>query len=240
MTQKGIALSERGAIIGTIVMLHGHKGRKEDYLAIAERFCAVGFRCLMVDLPGHGDNPLPFATFGKTERALPLTVLRAASSKFGFPASPALLFGVSQGGGIAWQAASEPAPWSAMVTVSAFSDLGDVVDSQAHRLFGPLGGASAWLTRKLCVYRAGLDPATIRPVDHAARIGEMPVLIAHGDVDDFIPPAHANALFNAASTSRKELLFIQGAGHSNVFVTAAPTYATMAEFCLRHVQPVAK
>ena len=56
LTQKGLAVPAWGEIKGTIVMLHGHKGRKEDFLPMAERFCAAGFRCLMVDLPGQGEN----------------------------------------------------------------------------------------------------------------------------------------------------------------------------------------
>jgi fermentation-respiration switch protein FrsA (DUF1100 family) len=178
---------------------------------------------------------VPFATFGQKERGLPLTVLGAATAKFQFVPGSTALFGVSQGGGIAWQSAASVRTWNAMVTVSAFADLGDVVDAQARRLFGPLAPASAWFTRKFCIMRAGFDPADIRPVDHAAKIGNLPVLIAHGDVDDFIPPSHAQLLLAAAPGKDKQLLMIQGGNHSNVFVTSAPTYATMAEFYLRNV-----
>ncbi|HSI62546.1 MAG TPA: hypothetical protein VLE43_05485, partial [Candidatus Saccharimonadia bacterium] len=66
----GVTLNPWGTIKATLVLLHGHKGRKEDYLPVAERLCAVGFRCILVDLPGHGDHPAPYATFGHGEVAL--------------------------------------------------------------------------------------------------------------------------------------------------------------------------
>ena len=33
-------------------------------LLVAERFCAAAFRCLMMDLPPHGDHPAEVATYG--------------------------------------------------------------------------------------------------------------------------------------------------------------------------------
>lgn len=41
---------------GTIIMLHGRGGRKEDSLPIAERFVAAGFQCLCLDLRAMGES----------------------------------------------------------------------------------------------------------------------------------------------------------------------------------------
>jgi len=65
LARKGQTLRPWGEVRGTLILLHGRSGRKEDHLPIAERFCAAGFRCVIPDLPGHGDNPEKLATFGK-------------------------------------------------------------------------------------------------------------------------------------------------------------------------------
>ena len=57
LTERGLTLPPFGLVKGTLVLTHGRKGRKEDYLPIAERLCAVGFRCVIPDLPGHGERP---------------------------------------------------------------------------------------------------------------------------------------------------------------------------------------
>lgn len=75
--ELGRPLQAHGHISGNIVLLHGRNGRKEDLLPVAERFCAVGLRCIIPDLPAHGENPIPTVQFGLSdwERELPYNVL---------------------------------------------------------------------------------------------------------------------------------------------------------------------
>ncbi|NQW99491.1 hypothetical protein HQ447_02445 [bacterium] len=54
LSARGLALKPAGESIGTRVLVHGRKGRKEDYLPIAERLCASGFRCVIPTLIAHG------------------------------------------------------------------------------------------------------------------------------------------------------------------------------------------
>lgn len=220
-----------GEIAGTVVLLHGHRGRKEDHLPICERFCAAGFRCILIDLPGHGDHPAPFATFGHREVALLGAIRDALDADH-----PFLLFGVSQGGAIALQtAAARPERWQGVVSVAAFASLDGPVATSARRLhpalrpFAPLLAGSA----SLAIWcRAGFLPSSIRPVDAAASI-DMPLLLVHGDQDHFIPIRDARRLLEASPSSAKRLLVVAGAGHGRVLAAdAANTYATCCRFLL--------
>ncbi len=235
---RGMTLKPWGTIKATLVLLHGHKGRKEDYLPVAERFCAVGFRCILVDLPGHGDHPAPFATFGHGEAALPSEILREAARHFGFGPAPAGLFGISQGGAISIQAAARPQDgWFAVAELSGFATLQEVIHDQSAQFFGPLRRPAEALVYALVKHRAGFDPAAIRPVDAAARLSTMPVLIGHGDADAFIRPHHAKALLNAVPSPRKQFLNVPGAGHNNILITPAQVYATLGRFFLESAPP---
>ena len=227
-----VPLGTWGEVLGTAVLLHGHSGCKEDHLPIAERLCAAGFRCLLVDLPGHGQSPIQFATFGHKEASLPREVLLGAVQKFGFSPTPAVLFGVSQGGAIALQAARpEPAAWAAVAEVSAFASLDRVIKHKSTGWFGPLGSTFAAAIEQIVYHRAGFHPAQIRPLDAAGEL-HVPVLIGHGEDDTLVTLEQAEEIFRAIPDPRKDFLLINEAGHSNVFTTSAPIYKTVAKFLL--------
>jgi pimeloyl-ACP methyl ester carboxylesterase len=236
LAARGIVLRDWGQVSGTLVLLHGHKGRKEDFLPVAQRFCAAGLRCLCVDLPAQGENPLPYATFGKGEAKLAGAVLDQAQATFGFAKEPAALFGLSQGGAIAWQSV-EQGPWCAIASLAAFANLGDVIDAKAKTVFGPFHGIAFEVARTWCRVRANFDPVDVQPERAASRVTNLPVLIGHGVIDDFVPASHASRLFASCPSPDKQLLMIEGGTHTNVFITPAPVYATMAEFYLRAMAP---
>jgi pimeloyl-ACP methyl ester carboxylesterase len=64
------------------------------------------------------------------------------------------------------------------------------------------------------------DPVPMPPADAAARISPVPLLIVHGDRDDFFPVDHAEQLF-AAAREPKELWVIPGFGHAESGTTPA-------------------
>jgi pimeloyl-ACP methyl ester carboxylesterase len=228
---QGVTIPPWGEVKATLVLLHGHNGRKEDHLAVAERFCAAGFRCILMDLPGHGEHPAKFASFGVNEARLPGEVLKAAAVRFGFPPQPAALFGISQGGAIALQAAACPGEsWFAVAELSSFATLDDVIAVQAQQWFGPFRKPAHAMVRWLVQQRAGFQPEKVRPVDAASRLTTQAVLIGHGDSDSFILPEHAKRLFAAVPSPDKQFLTVPGAGHSNVLITPAPVYATVSAF----------
>jgi fermentation-respiration switch protein FrsA (DUF1100 family) len=64
------------------------------------------------------------------------------------------------------------------------------------------------------------DPVPMPPADAAARISPAPVLIVHGDQDEFFPVDHAEQLY-AGAREPKELWIIPGFGHAESGVTPA-------------------
>lgn len=233
LARRGFAPAPWGARRGTIVMLHGHGGRKEDHLPICERFCAAGFRCLLVDLPAQGDHPGTLATFGKAEAALVESVLDQAAARFAFDPAPACLFGVSQGGAIALQAAARtPGKWAAVASVATFASLdrplarsADSLVPRRLRFCEPLATFSVACGTK---WRAGYWPSEVRPVDAAAKL-HLPVFLAHGDCDRFIGIDQAREILAAVPDSRKQLRVVKGGDHGRVL--AVGSHALYADLC---------
>jgi alpha-beta hydrolase superfamily lysophospholipase len=237
LAADGQPLSPAGQVIGTLVLLHGRHGRKEDYLLIAERFCAVGFRCLIPDLPGHGDHPEKIAGYGQREAGLAKEVLQQAAAKFGFEPAPAGLMGLSMGGAVAVQAAAaDAAMWKSLIVVSSFDRLRAVVEHQAKSRLGDWAGhLCAWGTSKIFQWRAGLPLDQVQSVETAAKL-QLPTLVAHGTADTVIPLSSGRALYESLTMADKQWIEIPNANHSNVLITDFPIYSTMAKWMLRTVR----
>lgn len=240
LARRGIVLPPWGARIGTVVLLYGHAGRKEDHLPICERFCAAGFRCLLMDLPGQGDHPAAIGSFGLNEAALVEAALDDAAVRFAFPAEPACLFGVSQGGAIALQtAARSPGKWKAVASMATFASLDRPVLRAAENLLpdelrfcSPLAAFSVGCGTRL---RAGFWPSEVSPVAAAAKLNQ-PVFIGHGDLDAAIGIDQARDIFAAIPGSRKRFRVVAGADHNHVLsVGSHILYADLCQFFLAAV-----
>lgn len=237
LQQRNLTLPTIGIENGaTLVLLHGRRGRKEDLLPIAVRYCSVGFRCLLIDLPAHGENPAQVATFGPNESPLPLKALTEASSKFNFPARPAGLWGMSMGGCVAIHAtASTQSHWDALIIVASFDTLSPVIHRQCAQLLGsPLASPFHSTLQTFFHRQTGIPLAQIQPASLAPQI-HLPILIAHGDDDPLIPLSSARQLFDAIGTSDKSFVNVGSGTHGNVLVTSYPLYADMTTWFLNHL-----
>lgn len=238
MQERGLALAPPGQVVGTLVLAHGRKGRKEDYLLIAERLCAVGFRCLLADMPAHGDHPARLIYYGVREAGLPARVLSEAAQKFGFNPQPAGLMGMSMGGSVAMHSAGEPkAPWRALCIISSFHAFAPAIEIQASKLVGELFG-KPWASMAAQIYewKAGMSVQAIQPHEIAARL-TVPTLIAHGTNDRIVPIESGRKLFDALPVvTTKQWVEIPGADHDSVLITDFPIYATIAEWMLKYVK----
>jgi len=238
LTTRGPALKPAGQIIGTLVLVHGRKGRKEDYLPIAERLCAAGFRCIIPDLPAHGDHPATIATYGVREARLPGRVLEEASKRFAFDPRPAGLLGMSMGGSVAMHAANLPdAPWKALAIISSFDSFPTVIKGQASRYIGVnIGPLWASATDEVYHWKSGIHLADIQPHLHASHL-TIPTLVAHGTADRIISISSGKRLFDSIpATTPKRWVEIPAADHDNVLITAYPIYAEIAGWMLRNVK----
>ncbi len=239
LSAMGFTLKPYGEITGTLVLLHGRTGRKEAMLAIAERFCAAGFRCVIPDLPAHGESPRTMQTFGATEfeGEIARAVLAEASREHGFVPRPAGLFGMSMGGAFAVSAASRhPKDWDAIVLLSTFDSLPAVVRAKSRGLLGPLGSILCSPIQAVAHWRSGVDPAAILPVRWARDI-TAPVLMAHGTVDPLIDASRGRQLFAAVGSREKRWADVEGGTHDRVLTTPMPLYATMSAWFLQWLTP---
>lgn len=233
LVNKGIALPAYGTIHGTIVLLHGRNGRKENLLPVAERFAAAGFRSLIADLPSHGESPLHNMTFGSSEfeRNLPMEMLNDARQHFQLPSEPAILWGMSMGGAFAVSAAKSTQPWDALIVVSSFAALDQVLKGYIPKnwhgianTLRPFFDAAQWL-----VGEPGISQ--IQPAQWAQQLS-TPSLIVHGERDRYVSIQQGRKLYESLASTDKHWITVPGGGHRNVLATSMPLYAEMSAWLL--------
>ncbi len=239
LSHRNVSMKPWGDIQGTIIMLHGHKGRKEDHLPICERFCAAGFTCLCIDLPGHGDNPSQYTTFGIKEVAIIDSIWVDYQKRYPQLSGPVFMFGYSQGGAITLQAAAHSSiPLRACASVSSFASLDRPISSSSSHLPFLVRDLTP-VTSRACAFgiycRAGFFPSDCSPLLAAAHI-KIPVFIAHGMEDRFVDPAQAQEIYQAIPNSHKCLKMIPKAGHQNTLSTGSTAlYADICQFFLEQI-----
>lgn len=237
LTNKGHNLPAYGRVQGVIVLLHGRKGRKEDLLPVAERFVAVGFRCVIPDLPAHGDSPMNAMSFGNSvfEKQLPSKVLEEIRDEFGLPDEPAALWGMSMGGAFAVNAAGETSSdWDAMMIVSSFANLDSVLESHIPKPWRALYPAIVSLLDIERSLQQQPKVSAIRPRQSAQR-AKLPTLFAHGKQDQFVTMQQGQRLYTALASKDKQWLTVPEAGHGNVLATSMPLYAEMSDWLLQRM-----
>ncbi|MEO0446887.1 MAG: alpha/beta fold hydrolase, partial [Verrucomicrobiota bacterium] len=234
LEEAGVTLASFGKVDRAVILFHGRKGRKEDLLPIAERFCAVGFRCFLPDLPAHGESPEQRATYaiGEFEASLAERLWQEAREEGWSGEVPCSLWGMSMGGAFVTRAASrEGGSWENAVILCSFDQFPLVMEEQAGRLLGPLRGLAIDEVRRRVKRRTGLRLEEGRSDLWAQRV-TVPVFLAHGPKDRIISMKRGRSLYEAMASEKKRWVEVPGANHHDILITDFPLYAMMAAWML--------
>ncbi|MEN8713681.1 MAG: alpha/beta fold hydrolase [Verrucomicrobiales bacterium] len=225
---------------GTIFLLHGRGGRKENLLWVAKRFVAADFRCVVYDARAHGASGGKYCSFGLREkRDFPEVIstvekrLRDAGESLG----PIGAFGNSLGASVILQTLPDLPQVRAVVTVAPFASLEEIVTRSANRGLHPvLPDFLIHVSMRLGGWRAGFDPLAIRPEDDVPR-SDIPIYLMHGLLDEVIPAEHSLRILRAAKGREIVWREIPDAYHSNVLAEGGDDhYQEMVEFFVRHLE----
>ncbi|MFV9656492.1 alpha/beta hydrolase [Pseudomonas sp. NY15366] len=192
-----------------LLYLHGSRWNLTGQLFRIEQLHAMGFSVLAVDYRGFGQSrgALP------SERSVYQDALIAWEhlARLQPEAGKRFIYGHSLGGAVAVNLAHElagedRAQAAGLIVESSFTNLGDVAAAVTNTSL-PV----RWLLSQ--------------EFDSLSKIGEVgiPVLIAHGRDDRYVPSRFSEALFEAASEP-KQLLLIEGANHNNGLRMAGNSY----------------
>jgi alpha-beta hydrolase superfamily lysophospholipase len=217
-----LALSAQDTSKGTMVMLHGIGGCKEDYLGIAKSLTDSGYNCLIYDARAHGQSGGAYCTYGYHEKEDVRTVVSAILEYA--PNTSIGIWASSMGAAVALQALEIETRIKFGVIESTFTQLSEIVYQYQKRYCFGLGlrfASNRALT--LAGRVANFDPFEIQPIEACANIKQA-ILMNHGDADHHINIRYGKQLFEALASTDKTFYTVKGAGHTNLYTIGGEDY----------------
>ncbi len=211
------------------LMFPGYRGDAErDLCGAVQRCFAVGHNAFLVDQRAAGRSDGSVISFGINESRDVDTWLALLCEKF--PQNKIILAGVSMGAATVLMAAERPLPDNVIGVLAdcGYSSAPDIIKKVIKDLKLPEKILYP-LVRLSGIIFGGFDVSKAVPRDSVKRI-KLPVIIAHGEADDFVPAYMADEIYENA-VSFKKLVKIKGAGHGLAYPVEPENYVKqLSEF----------
>lgn len=223
---------------GTVILLHGFAQRKELMLHWGLSLAQEGYRCVLVDLRGHGGSSGDWVGFGAFEvqdlRAMLDTLIarKLVAGKLG-------VLGISLGASLGLQWAGSDPRIATVVAVEPFADPRAAMDSMVHN-FPPFRRMLWWVPEgtlqraiREAPEQAGFHWAEIK-VPEAVQHNHGPILFLHGAEDTLVPPEHSRRL-SAVAPPGSRLLILPGEDHLTLALRLDPYAKVIQAWFQQHL-----
>lgn len=207
---------------GTILMFHGYRTDGHvDFCCAYRYYYEQGFSLLSVYERAHAKSEGRYITFGVKERQDCLVWAQYAEQRFGSD-HVLILDGMSMGASTVLMASALPLPHSVkgIIADSGFTSAWEEISYLMRKLHIPCPSVllfGADLVARLVAGFSFRQCSTVEAMEKNTR----PILMIHGDADDFVPARFSEACF-AACRTEKELHIIHGADHGTGYLVDLP------------------
>lgn len=204
------------------ICFHGYRSSwMTDFSGGSELSLQMGHNLLLIDQRAHGKSQGSTITFGLKERQDLLQWVLWANDRFG-SGIPIFLYGVSMGGATVLMAPQQQLPDNVrgIIADCPYANALEIILHVAGDMPIPL-----WLTKPFVILGARIfGHFDLRETDARIEIAKakIPVLIIHGEADDFVPAAMSDlASCNPAFITRHTF---PGARHGISFLVDSRRY----------------
>jgi dipeptidyl aminopeptidase/acylaminoacyl peptidase len=197
-----------------LLLCHGYYRSLAEPFSVGCELNRLGYHVLLFDFRGCGLSAGRFTTLGYREAADVLGAVDYLHSRLG--EAPLGVLGISMGAVAALRAAPDCPAIAAIVADSAYADLEDTIRHKMREILRlPILVRLGWASIRVGERLSDGNVAAVRAVDAvaSAKGGPRPLLLIHGERDDYLPPDNAQRLFQAAREP-KELWLAPGSGHA--------------------------
>ncbi len=198
------------------IQLHGYRSvSTHDFSGGALECMKLGNNLLLPDHRAHGESEGHIISFGVKEKYDALAWCEYASRRFGKDCE-ILLYGISMGGGTALMASALPLPENVkgIVADCPFSSAVAIIEKVMRDMHLPplLFRPFLYLSARLFGGFKLSDGSAVEAVKNT----DIPILIIHGEGDNFVPCDMSREIHAAGRTT--ELCTIKDAGHGLSFL----------------------
>ena len=207
------------------IMFHGYRGSAErDLPGGVQRCFKVGRSALVVDQRCSGKSGGHVITFGIHEHRDCLAWVDFAVKHFG-PDVKLILTGISMGASTVLMAAGNPLPSNVIGILAdcGFNSAKDIIRKVIRQMGLPPKLSYPFVKLGARIY-GGFDLEETS-AEEAMKACTLPVILFHGEDDDFVPCQMSRIIFDACA-ARKRLVTVPGAGHGLSYAIAPEMYLT--------------
>ena len=221
---------------GTMLLVHGfHGSGNTDFSCVLQFYHDLGLDLLVIDQRSHLGSEGTFLTMGVRERQDVRSWCLWLLQRFG-EGHPVVLDGISMGGATVLMAAGLDLPRNVrgIIADCPFTSPREIFVSVMGKM-----GLPAFLLWGANLYArlfAGFSIDGASTVE-ALKKNTLPLLIAHGEADDFVPCWMGVRSFEAAVTPDKQLITVPGAGHGMSYLMAQEQMQTALVAFLDRLAP---
>jgi len=214
---------------GTVLLLHGYMDAKEDVFHWAVYLVAQGYRCVLVDLRGHGRSTGDWVSFGAFD-ARDLSELIDDLEKRGLSGKSGVgVLGISYGGSTGLLLAARDPRVRAVVALEPYGRADtavvefahEVAPKQATKISAASFAAAVAKAPKLAGFSWG-----DADVETAATQITVPVLLFHGARDTWLAPGNSERIY-AKLAGKKNYVVMPDDDHLSLSLRLAPIYETV-------------
>lgn len=198
------------------LLFHGYKGNAErDLSGGVERCFALGRSVILIDHRASGRSDGHVISFGINERRDCLGWINFAIERFGKDVK-LMISGVSMGAATVMMAAGEELPSNVVCVLAdcGYTSAKEIIMKVMKEMKLPEGLLYPFVKLGARIY-GGFDLEETSPME-ALRKSRVPVILLHGDTDDFVPWDMSRRLYEVCA-SQKKFVTIAGAGHGLAF-----------------------
>ena len=202
---------------GTMLLVHGFHGSGDtDFSCVLKTYYDMGFDLLVIDQRSHLGSEGTYLTMGVLERYDVRTWCFWLQQQFGED-HPVILDGISMGGSSVLMAAGLGLPQNVrgIIADCPFTSPRDIFVSVMQKMNIPTW--LLWGANQYCRTFVGFSIDGASTVE-ALKNYTLPLFIAHGEEDDFVPCWMGVKSFEAAASADKQLFTVPGAGHGMCYL----------------------
>lgn len=216
------------------IVVHGYTSEGKLVSAKAKHLYDMGYNVLVPDLRGHGTSEGDYIGMGWHDRLDVVNWIDTTIKEN--PNAKIVLHGTSMGAATVLMVSGEELPSNvkAIIADCGYTSAWDEFTYQLDALFGlkpfPVMQLSNIVTKIKSRYSLK-DASALEQVKNS----KTPILFIHGDEDDFVPYSMMEELYDATS-SEKEMITIEGAGHDDSYLVNPTLYwNTITEFLNKYI-----
>ncbi|HCM88267.1 MULTISPECIES: alpha/beta hydrolase [Vagococcus] len=210
----------------TVIVAHGYMSEGNAMGRYAQLFYDLGYDVLVPDNRGHGKSEGDYTGFGWLDRKDYVKWIDEIITRQGVD-EEIILFGVSMGASTVMMTSGEKLPKQvkAIIADCGYDTVQNELTYQINEMFNLPAFPLIPLTSIYTKLRVGYSFKEASAVDQLKK-NKLPLLLIHGDEDDFVPTEFVYKL-KEATKGPSELVIFEGAKHGMSYSTNPDKYKTI-------------